>query len=63
MRPVDPQEHALTFTSGTVSGEIGPHFEATLFYGKRRGGLACTAGTCYKVEPFKGTELRLTARF
>ena len=63
VRPVDPQEHALTFTSGTVSAEVGKHFDATLFYGKRRGGLACTAGTCYKVEPFKGTELRLTARF
>jgi hypothetical protein len=63
VRPVDPQTHALTFTSGTVSAELGGHFDASLFYGKRRGGLACTAGTCYKVEPFKGTELRLTARF
>ena len=63
VRPVDPQEHALTFASGTVSAVLGEHFDATLFYGKRRGGLACTAGTCYKVEPFKGTELRLSSRF
>ena len=63
VRAVDPQTHALTFTSGTVTAKLGEHFDASLFYGKRRGGLACTAGTCYKVEPFKGTELRVTARF
>jgi hypothetical protein len=63
VRPVDPQTHDLTFVSGTVSGDLGEHFRASLFYGKRRGGLACTAGTCYKVEPFKGAEMRLTARF
>ena len=63
VRPVDPQTHDLTFASGTVGGDLGEHFRASLFYGKRRGGLACTAGTCYKVEPFKGAELRLTARF
>jgi hypothetical protein len=63
VRPVDPQEHALTFASGTVTARLGEHFNTSLFYGKRRGGLACTAGTCYKVEPFKGAELRLTARF
>jgi len=62
-RPVDPQEHPLTFASGTVTGVIREHFDATLFYGRRRGGLACTAGTCYTVEPFQGTELRLSARF
>jgi hypothetical protein len=63
VRAVDPQVHALTFASGTVTGRLGDHYNATLFYGKRRGGLACTAGTCYQVEPFKGAELRLTARF
>jgi len=34
-----------------------------LFVGKRRGGLACTAGTCYQVQPFEGAELRLVSRF
>jgi len=34
-----------------------------LFLGKRRGGLACTAGTCYQVQPFEGVELRLVSRF
>jgi len=63
VRAVDPQVHALTFASGTATARLGEHYGAALFFGKRRGGLACTAGTCYKVEPFKGAELRVTARF
>jgi hypothetical protein len=35
----------------------------TLFAGQRREGIACTAGTCYVVEPFEGVELRITSRF
>lgn len=35
----------------------------SLFYGKRRGGPACTAGICYEVLPFEGFELRLTSNF
>ena len=35
---VDPQAHPLTFASGTVTADIGEHFAATLFVGKRRGG-------------------------
>ena len=34
------------------------HF-VSLFYGKRRGGRACTAGICYEVLPFEGFELRI----
>ncbi len=34
-----------------------------LFYGKRRGGNACTGGICYRVLPFEGLELQLTTRF
>jgi len=56
---VDPN----TFVSGVVNAKLGAHNEATLFVGKRRGGLACTAGTCYTVQPFKGAEFRLTSRF
>ena len=36
------------------------HF-ISLFYGKRRGGTACTAGICYEVLPFEGFELRLSS--
>ncbi len=35
------------------------HF-VSIFYGKRRGGTACTAGICYEVLPFEGFELRIT---
>lgn len=37
--------------------------EATLFAGSRRGGTACTSGTCYLVPDFTGAELRLVSRF
>ncbi len=35
----------------------------SLFYGKRRGGTACTGGICYQVQKFNGLELRLNSRF
>jgi len=34
-----------------------------VFWGQRRGGLACTAGTCYKVRGFEGVSARLVSRF
>ena len=34
--------------------------EFSLFTGIRRGGTACTAGTCYLVLPFEGAEFRIT---
>jgi len=33
-----------------------------LFYGKRRGGNACTGGICYEVLPFEGLELTWNSR-
>jgi hypothetical protein len=56
---VDPR----TFLAGIVRATISAHHEATLFAGQRRGGRACTAGTCYEVQPFRGVELRLLSRF
>ena len=35
----------------------------TLFYGRRRGGNACSGGICYEVQPFKGFELRMNSIF
>lgn len=32
-----------------------------IFYGKRRGGNACSGGICYEVPPFQGFELRLNS--
>lgn len=51
------------FVAGQVTARLSEHHDATLFYGERRGGRACTAGTCYEVLPFKGVELRLMSRF
>lgn len=58
-----PEVNPNTFTSVIASARLGEHHDATLFAGERRGGPACTAGTCYIVEPFRGVELRLTSRF
>jgi hypothetical protein len=30
-----------------------------VFFGKRRGGNACTGGICYEVQPFEGIEIRI----
>ncbi len=46
-----------------ASTRIGDGHEVALTVGKRRGGLACTAGTCYEVQPFEGAELRVASRF
>ncbi|HZM28200.1 MAG TPA: hypothetical protein VFB89_12700, partial [Gemmatimonadales bacterium] len=54
---------ALHLVGWNASARIAERHEATLFLGKRRGGLACTAGTCYQVLPFEGAELRLVSRF
>ena len=53
----------LHLLNWTLSARLAERNEATLFIGKRRGGLVCTAGTCYEVQPFEGAELRLTTRF
>ncbi|MEQ1834454.1 MAG: DUF6029 family protein [Candidatus Eisenbacteria bacterium] len=66
--PLDPswdfgRKRALHFMGWTAAARIAERHEAVLFAGQRRGGLACTAGTCYEVQPFKGVELRLVSRF
>lgn len=66
--PLDPSRPAgktrpLHFMGWTAATRIADRHEAVLFLGQRRGGLACTAGSCYEVQPFKGAELRLVSRF
>ena len=51
------------FVSGLLSVPLSAANTASLFVGQRREGLACTAGTCYRVEAFEGVEFRLTSRF
>jgi hypothetical protein len=49
-----------TYWWGLNAGwEFRAGHSAGLFAGKRRAGLACTAGTCYEVLGFEGVELRL----
>ena len=38
-------------------------YEAFVFAGRRRGGAACTSGTCYQVLPFNGLEMRFKTHF
>jgi hypothetical protein len=56
---IDPR----TFVGAVLAGELGPSHSIQLFLGERRGGPACTAGTCYEVQPFEGAELRILSRF
>ncbi len=72
-RTTDPDEEDPDLFGGDVeprvyrawnaSALIGQSHTVQLFVGERRGGPACTAGTCYEVAPFKGAELRLISRF
>ncbi|HYM82490.1 MAG TPA: DUF6029 family protein [Candidatus Limnocylindria bacterium] len=60
---VAPGVQPRHFVAGVLNAQISEHHDLTLFAGERRGGRACTAGTCYEVLPFEGVEMRLTSRF
>jgi hypothetical protein len=60
---LEPGVQPRGFLAAVLSAVLSDMHQATLFVGERRGGRACTAGTCYEVQPFKGAELRLTSRF
>jgi len=60
---VVPGSEPLHLVGGVIDGQLSPGHQAILFFGRRRGGLACTAGTCYEVQPFEGAELRIVSRF
>ena len=47
------------WTGSSINYAFSQNHTLSLFYGKRRGGNACTGGICYEVQPFKGIELRL----
>ncbi|MDA0747933.1 MAG: hypothetical protein O2954_15540, partial [bacterium] len=54
---------ARTLWATNLNAQFRGHYEVLLFAGKRRGGTACTSGTCYQVLPFTGVELRLSTHF
>jgi hypothetical protein len=51
------------FLALNLNARINNHYDAVLFVGERRGGTACTSGTCYQVLPFKGVEMRINTYF
>ena len=48
---------------GSLGWQIREGHSFNLFGGKRRTGLACTAGSCYEVLGFEGVEIRLINQF
>lgn len=58
-----PGVQPRTWWGGSLSTRIGQRHDVALFAGQRREGLACTAGTCYKVEALDGVSLRISSRF
>ena len=59
----DIETGSRTYVSLNLNARFGMHYDAVLFVGERRGGTACTSGTCYLVLPFKGVEMRLNTYF
>lgn len=59
----NPTRSHETFVGGTLSGNAGSIHAWSLFVGRRRGGRACTSGTCYDVPSLDGAELRVTSRY
>jgi Family of unknown function (DUF6029) len=57
------QEVFISWPSLNLSYQYNQQNIISFFYGKRRGGNACTGGVCYQVLPFEGLELRLNSSF
>ena len=54
----------ITWWQGlNIGADIREGHSLDIFAGKRRSGLACTAGICYEVLGLKGVEVRLLNRF
>jgi hypothetical protein len=53
----------LNLWSIGLSARVGTRHGVSLFAGRRRGGTACTSGTCYQVLPFRGAEMRISSHF
>jgi hypothetical protein len=59
----EDESRARDFVGGTLSWRVDQNHDVLAFYGERRGGVACTSGTCYFVPDFEGLELRVLSRF
>lgn len=60
---LEADKTSIIYPSVNASYWFGRKNKLTVFYGKRRGGPACTSGVCYDVLDFEGLELRLNTRF
>ncbi|NOT35369.1 MAG: hypothetical protein HOP12_14590, partial [Candidatus Eisenbacteria bacterium] len=60
---VSPGVQPRHYLSGVVSAQISERHRVIVTAGQIREGLACTAGTCYKVLAFEGAQLRIESRF
>lgn len=61
--PVNGGVPRRSFESLSGSLRLGSHHEIVAFWGERRGGLQCTAGTCYVVPAFDGVLMQVLSRF
>jgi|GEM_PF-438809 len=57
------ESDSKTWWAINLSFSFSGKYDALVFAGRRRGGTACTSGTCYQVLPFKGVEVRLRTNF
>lgn len=65
--PYDDLGVAAASSVTLIGVQLGAQFDGRhrldLFAGRRRGGRACTSGTCYEVPSLDGAELRWSARY
>jgi hypothetical protein len=60
---VEEGKTEIFYPSASFTYLFGPKNKLSMFYGRRRGGPACTSGVCYDVLDYEGLELRLNTRF
>ncbi|MBI5169806.1 MAG: hypothetical protein HZA61_09985 [Candidatus Eisenbacteria bacterium] len=53
----------VTLVGVQCAAQLDDRHSLDLFLGRRRGGRACTSGTCYEVPSLDGAELRWVARY
>ena len=59
---LEVETKAKNLFSLNINYQLTSEHELFIFYGKRRGGWVCTAGTCYEVLAFEGFEIRFLSR-
>lgn len=58
-----PTASHVTLVGVQCAAQFDERHSLDLFVGRRRGGRACTSGTCYEVPSLDGAELRWVARY